>query len=111
MDRSRAVRQLLPLVPALVFLAVFFLYPLGRMMTLSFDAPEGPLAYYTSIAFLAEVVGGSQHPADGEMSELRYFTASQCEALNLSPASRIIAEQAFGASRAYFRPASWLPPA
>jgi ABC-type spermidine/putrescine transport system permease subunit I len=43
------VRRLLPLVPALVFLAVFFLYPLVRMIALSFDAPEGPLAYYTSI--------------------------------------------------------------
>jgi putative spermidine/putrescine transport system permease protein len=49
MDRSRTVRRLLPLVPALVFLAVFFLYPLVRMIALSFDAPEGPLAYYTSI--------------------------------------------------------------
>jgi ABC-type spermidine/putrescine transport system permease subunit I len=49
MDRSRTVRRLLPLVPALVFLAVFFLHPLVRMMALSFDAPEGPLAYYTSI--------------------------------------------------------------
>ena len=42
MDRSRTVRRLLPLVPALVFLAVFFLHPLVRMMALSFDAPEGP---------------------------------------------------------------------
>lgn len=49
MDRSRTVRRFLPLVPALVFLAVFFLYPLVRMIALSFDAPEGPLAYYTSI--------------------------------------------------------------
>ena len=49
MDRSRTARRLLPLVPALVFLAVFFLYPLVRMIALSFDAPEGPLAYYTSI--------------------------------------------------------------
>lgn len=49
MDRSWTVRRFLPLVPALVFLAVFFLYPLVRMIALSFDAPEGPLAYYTSI--------------------------------------------------------------
>jgi len=48
-DRSWTVRRFLPLVPALVFLAVFFLYPLVRMIALSFDAPEGPLAYYTSI--------------------------------------------------------------
>jgi ABC-type spermidine/putrescine transport system permease subunit I len=49
MDRSRTVRRLLPLVPAIVFLVIFFLYPLLRMMALSFDAPEGSLAYYTSI--------------------------------------------------------------
>ena len=49
MDRSWTVRRFLPLVPALVFLAVFFLYPLVRMIALSFDAPEGPLAYYASI--------------------------------------------------------------
>lgn len=49
MDRSWTVRRFLPLVPALVFLAVFFLYPLVRMLALSFDAPEGPLVYYTSI--------------------------------------------------------------
>jgi len=48
-DRSWTVRRFLPLVPALVFLAVFFLYPLVRMIALSFDAPEGPLAYYASI--------------------------------------------------------------
>ncbi len=49
MDRSWTARRFLPLVPALVFLAIFFLYPLVRMIALSFDAPEGPLAYYTSI--------------------------------------------------------------
>ena len=48
-DRSWTVRRFLPLIPALVFLAVFFLYPLVRMIVLSFDAREGPLAYYTSI--------------------------------------------------------------
>ncbi len=49
MDRSWTVRRFLPLIPALVFIAVFFLYPLVRMIALSFDAPEGRLAYYTSI--------------------------------------------------------------
>jgi ABC-type spermidine/putrescine transport system permease subunit I len=45
----RAVRRWLPLAPALVFLAVFFVYPLGRMVALSLAAPEGPLEYYTAI--------------------------------------------------------------
>lgn len=48
-DRSRAVRRVLPLIPALVFLAVFFVYPLGRMIALSFGSPEGPLAHYAAI--------------------------------------------------------------
>jgi 8-oxo-dGTP pyrophosphatase MutT (NUDIX family) len=69
--------------------------------------PNGDVAYYTTIAFLADAVGGSRLPTDGEMSELHYFTARQCETLNLSPSSRVIAREAFaGASRPYFRPAS-----
>jgi ABC-type spermidine/putrescine transport system permease subunit I len=46
---ARAVRRWLPLAPAVVFLAAFFLYPLGRMLALSVGAPEGPLAYYAAI--------------------------------------------------------------
>jgi putative spermidine/putrescine transport system permease protein len=45
----RALRQWLPLAPALVFLAVFFVYPLMRMLALSMAAKEGPFAYYASI--------------------------------------------------------------
>jgi ABC-type spermidine/putrescine transport system permease subunit I len=40
---------MLPLVPALVFIAVFFVYPLLRMAALSFGAPDGPFGYYESI--------------------------------------------------------------
>jgi putative spermidine/putrescine transport system permease protein len=47
--RAWTARAWLPLAPALVFLAVFFVYPLVRMVALSFDAREGPLAYYVSI--------------------------------------------------------------
>jgi putative spermidine/putrescine transport system permease protein len=47
--RAWTARAWLPLAPALVFLAVFFVYPLVRMIALSFDAREGPLAYYVSI--------------------------------------------------------------
>jgi ABC-type spermidine/putrescine transport system permease subunit I len=45
----RALRRWLPLAPALVFLAVFFVHPLVRMLILSLGAKEGPLAYYVSI--------------------------------------------------------------
>src|SRR5262245_53436671 len=44
-----ALRRWLPLVPALVFLAAFFVYPLVRMFALSLAAAEGPVAYYASI--------------------------------------------------------------
>jgi 8-oxo-dGTP pyrophosphatase MutT (NUDIX family) len=71
--------------------------------------PNGDVAYYTTIAFLAEVVGGSHLPTDGEMADLQYFAAPQCETLNLSPSSRLIAREAFAAGLPYFRPASWLP--
>ncbi len=47
--RWGALRRLLPLVPAFTFLAVFFVYPLLRMIGLSFGAPGGPLAYYAVI--------------------------------------------------------------
>jgi ABC-type spermidine/putrescine transport system permease subunit I len=46
---ARALRPWLPLAPALVFLAVFFVYPLVRMLALSVGAPQGPFAYYASI--------------------------------------------------------------
>ncbi len=44
--RLGALRPLLPLAPALVFLGVFFVQPLARMVALSFGAPAGPLAHY-----------------------------------------------------------------
>jgi 8-oxo-dGTP pyrophosphatase MutT (NUDIX family) len=72
--------------------------------------PHGDVAYYTVIAFRASAIGGLHRPGDGEMSALHYFSATECDSLNLSPSSRVIAKQAFaGASRPYFRPASWLP--
>lgn len=46
---ARALRRWLPLAPALAFLAMFFVYPLARMLALSLEAKEGPLAYYASI--------------------------------------------------------------
>jgi 8-oxo-dGTP pyrophosphatase MutT (NUDIX family) len=72
--------------------------------------PNGDLAYYTTIAFFASIVGGSHAPRDGEMSELRYFSQSACEALLMSPSSRLIALEAFAKhSHPYFQPAKWRP--
>ncbi len=68
--------------------------------------PNGDLAYYTTIAFRAKVVGGAHQPGDGEMSALGYFSQSECENLAMSPSSRVIAREAFAAPvHPYFRPA------
>lgn len=48
-SRWEALRRLLPLAPALAFLLAFFVYPLLRMVGLSLQAPDGPLAYYATI--------------------------------------------------------------
>jgi len=45
----RMLRRWLPLAPAVVFLALFFVYPLLRMLALSLASEEGPLAYYAAI--------------------------------------------------------------
>jgi ABC-type spermidine/putrescine transport system permease subunit I len=45
----RALRRWLPVAPALAYLAVFFAYPLLRMLALSLGSEQGPLAYYASI--------------------------------------------------------------
>lgn len=74
--------------------------------------PNGDVAYYTSIAFRAKVVGGSHQPGDGEMLDLRYFSRSECERLTISPSSKLIARAAFaGIARPYFRPPTWTPSA
>jgi ABC-type spermidine/putrescine transport system permease subunit I len=43
------LRAALPLAPAVVLLLVVFVYPLARMIALSFEAPGGPLAHYAAI--------------------------------------------------------------
>jgi 8-oxo-dGTP pyrophosphatase MutT (NUDIX family) len=72
--------------------------------------PNGDIAYYTTIAFRGTVVGGSCNPADGEMSALNYFSQSDCQSLEMSPSSRVIAKEAFaGSTRPYFRPPTGIP--
>jgi 8-oxo-dGTP pyrophosphatase MutT (NUDIX family) len=72
--------------------------------------PNGDIAYYTTIAFRAIIVGGSHQPADGELSALGYFSQSDCDSLKMSPASKVIAHEAFAsATGPYFRPASRVP--
>jgi 8-oxo-dGTP pyrophosphatase MutT (NUDIX family) len=72
--------------------------------------PNGDVTYYTTAAFRGSIVGGSHKPIDGEFSDLRYFRRSECDNLDMSPSSRIIARQAFvAASQPYFAPATWMP--
>ena len=69
------------------------------------------VTYYTTAAFRASIVGGSHKPLDGEFSDLRYFSRSECDSLNTSPSCRIISRQAFAAaSQPYFASATWMPP-
>jgi 8-oxo-dGTP pyrophosphatase MutT (NUDIX family) len=68
---------------------------------------NGDVAYYTAIAFKATLIGGTKRPVDGEMSELRYFSQEECESLNISAASRLIAKATFAHSaEAFFQPAT-----
>jgi len=72
--------------------------------------PNGDVTYYTTVAFEAAIVGGSL-AADGvEMTRLRYFTPAECNAMALTPSSRLIARRAFARDQLpYFAPATWLP--
>jgi 8-oxo-dGTP pyrophosphatase MutT (NUDIX family) len=72
--------------------------------------PNGDVTYYTTAAFRASIIGGSHRPMDGELSDLTYFSQSECDSLNMSPSSRLISRQAFAtASQPYFAPATWTP--
>jgi 8-oxo-dGTP pyrophosphatase MutT (NUDIX family) len=72
--------------------------------------PNGDVTYYTTAAFRASIIGGSHRPMDGELSDLTYFSRSECDSLNMSPSSRLISRQAFAtASQPYFAPATWTP--
>ena len=42
-------QHLISLLPAIIFFAIFFVYPLTRMIGLSFTAPEGVFHYYAKI--------------------------------------------------------------
>lgn len=46
---TTAFRYLFPLLPALVFLVIFFVYPLVRMIGLSFAGSEGVLSHYARV--------------------------------------------------------------
>lgn len=72
--------------------------------------PNGDVTYYTTVAFEASIVGGSLKADGVEIVDLRYFTQAECDALTLSPSSRIISRQAFRKTRLpYFAPAKWRP--
>jgi hypothetical protein len=72
--------------------------------------PNGDVTYYITIAFRGSIVGGSHKLGDGEFSELRYFSQSECDSLNMSPSGRLISKHAFaGPSEPHFTPATWNP--
>jgi 8-oxo-dGTP pyrophosphatase MutT (NUDIX family) len=72
--------------------------------------PNGDVARYAVAAFRGSIVGGSHKPVDGEFSDLRYFSQSECDNLDMSPSNRVISRQAFAAaSQPYFELATWAP--
>jgi 8-oxo-dGTP pyrophosphatase MutT (NUDIX family) len=72
--------------------------------------PNGDVTYYTTVAFEASIIGGSLQADRVEISHLRYFTQAECDALALSPSSRVISRQAFTKKQLpYFAPANWRP--
>jgi 8-oxo-dGTP pyrophosphatase MutT (NUDIX family) len=72
--------------------------------------PNGDVTYYTTVAFEASIVGGSLKADGHEIAQLRYFTQTECNALPLSPSSRVISRHGFAKDRLpYFAPARWLP--
>jgi 8-oxo-dGTP pyrophosphatase MutT (NUDIX family) len=74
--------------------------------------PNGDVTYYITTAFRAVIIGGSRDPRDGELAELCYFSQSECENLNLSPASVIIAKTTFiNSTTTFFHPAASHRPA
>jgi 8-oxo-dGTP pyrophosphatase MutT (NUDIX family) len=72
--------------------------------------PNGDVTYYTTAAFRGSIVGGSHKPVDGEFADLRYFSPSECDSLDMSPSSRLISRQVFAAAgQPYFASATWTP--
>lgn len=72
--------------------------------------PNGDLTYYTTVAFEASLVGGSLKADGEEIARLRYFSQVECDALALTPSSRIISRQSFKREHlSYFAPARWHP--
>jgi 8-oxo-dGTP pyrophosphatase MutT (NUDIX family) len=72
--------------------------------------PNGDVTYYTTAAFRGSIVGGSHKPQDGEFADLRYFSPSECDSLDMSPSSRLISRHAVAAvGLPYFASATWTP--
>ncbi|MGY3605921.1 MULTISPECIES: NUDIX domain-containing protein [unclassified Bradyrhizobium] len=72
--------------------------------------PNADICYYTAIAFEGRVIGGSPCPDGYETLRLGYFTREECDKLNLSRSSHVIASQAFERrSNPYFSPPTWKP--
>jgi 8-oxo-dGTP pyrophosphatase MutT (NUDIX family) len=72
--------------------------------------PNGDLTYYTTVAFEASVIGGSLKADGEEIARLRYVTQAECDALALTPSSRIVSRESFKRNRlSYYAPAEWHP--
>jgi 8-oxo-dGTP pyrophosphatase MutT (NUDIX family) len=67
--------------------------------------PNGDVASYTTVAFQGRIIDQNRRPSDGEMSEIGYFSQSDCENLTLSAPTRLIVKSTFDRSiRPFFQP-------
>jgi 8-oxo-dGTP pyrophosphatase MutT (NUDIX family) len=72
--------------------------------------PNGDVTYYTTIAFEAQIIGGSLRPDGVEMTALRYFAKAELDQISVTPPGRVIAGHSFSRSGSpYFEPATWSP--
>jgi 8-oxo-dGTP pyrophosphatase MutT (NUDIX family) len=71
--------------------------------------PNGDVSSYTAIAFRGRIIDHSQKPSDGEMSEIGYFSESDCESLTLSDPSRLIVNSTFERqAQPFFQSPTWV---
>jgi 8-oxo-dGTP pyrophosphatase MutT (NUDIX family) len=67
--------------------------------------PSGDVTSYTTVAFQGTIIDHNRKPSDGEMSEIGYFSQSDCEDLTLSAPTRLIVKSTFDRhTRPFFQP-------
>jgi 8-oxo-dGTP pyrophosphatase MutT (NUDIX family) len=70
--------------------------------------PNGDISSYTAIAFEGAIIDHDRRAGDGEMTEIGFFSPSDCERLTVANPSRLIVKSTFDRqSQPLFRPPTW----